>query len=205
MSQIQTCEKSLEFHKQQVKLAKSIFTERVHVCNPDSQTHMTPFFIPIINKDNTIIAQLLDTDVKSEYITKLNNFWEKIGLSRLLYYIYLMIGTDNIEFRLNNYVFFSLIDLEDRYDIFCKAGQTGICDLAHTYLGMGHIRMLSFDLSSKKIYFRHEGGSNGYEQDAHFEFAKSVDLANYKNGLNQLDEFLKHDSDDYLGWDNMIN
>ena len=186
----------LRYHKAQAELAKTIFTERVTVCHPDSQAHLTPFFVPDLNNNTDIIEQLLASEIDTDYLTKLNIFWEKIGLSRLLYYLYLAVRKPNTEFSLNNYTFFSLNDLEKRYQIFCDSGQTRVCDLAHTYLGLGHIKVLSFDIASKQIYARHDGGSNGWDRDEHWKFSKTLDPSCYQEDLYQLDSFLKGVIDD---------
>lgn len=206
MSNNRILRSSFKFHKSQAELAKVIFTERVKVCMPDSQAHMTPFFTPDLNLDNNMSDRLLNPHATSEYISKLNTFWEKVGLSRLLYYIYLTLGADNIEFNLDNYIFFSLSDLEERYNTYVDAGQTRICDLAHTYMGMGHVKVLSFDIASKMIYYRHDGGSNGWDRESHWNFAKTLDLSKYNDKLYSLDEFLKVPTVDNIdNYDNMVN
>ena len=187
------------YNQKQANIAKDIFRQHIELCNTNSDITLTPFFIPDINDNDEEKMKQLEKKTDTDYIIKLNQLHEKIGFSRLLYYIYLYIGQDNLEFRLHNYVFFSLTEVERRYNIFCDNDQTKICDLALTYLGMGHVKVLSFDVSSKMIYTRHDGGANGYERDDHWNFCKSLDMTQYKGKLYPLDEFISGEiGDDQL-------
>ncbi len=179
------------FNQSQAETAKEIFNQHLKVCNPDSNISSTPFFIPDLNSNQEVKQQILEEHTDTDYLIKLNSLHEKIGFSRLLYYIYLYLGRDNLEFTLHNYTFFSLAEIERRYNIFCQEEQTTICDLALTYLGMGHVKVLSFDLASKKIYTRHDGGANGYERDDHWKFCKSLQMTDYPDKLYNLDDFLQ--------------
>ena len=44
-------------------------------------------------------------------------------------------------------------------------------DFAHAYLGMGHAWIASWCPDTKSIYYRHDGGSNGWEQTHNAELA----------------------------------
>ena len=96
------------YNKSQANIAKDIFRQHIELCNTDSDITQTPFFIPDINDNDEEKMKQLEKKTDTDYIIKLNQLHEKIGFSRLLYYIYLYIGQDNLEFRLHNYVFFSL-------------------------------------------------------------------------------------------------
>jgi hypothetical protein len=43
-------------------------------------------------------------------------------------------------------------------------------DVAHRYLGLGHYLVLSHSSMLRCYFFRHDGGGNGYEEDANFRF-----------------------------------
>ena len=45
-------------------------------------------------------------------------------------------------------------------------------DFAAMYLGMGHCMVASWDPETQSVWYRHDGGSNGYEQMHNFEVAK---------------------------------
>lgn len=47
-------------------------------------------------------------------------------------------------------------------------------DFATMYLGMGHCMVASWDPETQSVWYRHDGGSNGYEQMHNFEVAKRI-------------------------------
>ena len=56
-----------------------------------------------------------------------------------------------------------------------------IFDIAYRYMGMGHIEVLSCDLSTHRLYTRPDGGSNGYDREINHEvMTKKVLLKIYK-------------------------
>ena len=149
----------------------------------------------IINKSNYYNNldkdKEIDLDKNNDFITKLNRIYDKIGFSKLLYYIYLNIGQDNYSFELNEYTFYSIEEMEIRYNEFCNNGQTRVYDLAYIYLGMGHLKMLSLDITSKRIYVRRDGGSSGWDRQDNWNFCKDLDLSLYQDKLYKLDDFIE--------------
>ena len=51
-----------------------------------------------------------------------------------------------------------------RYKKYCEEGQTEVFDIAYAYMGLGHIRVISCDLSTHRLYTRPDGGSNDYDR-----------------------------------------
>ena len=54
-----------------------------------------------------------------------------------------------------------------------QEGNMNVVDFAIRYIGMGHIVACSYDPSDGKIFFRRDGGSNGYERADNWSFIKS--------------------------------
>ena len=61
--------------------------------------------------------------------------------------------------------------IKSLYENYKKEGQLRAVDFAMIYAGMGHVVVASYDPISDKIYYRHSGGANGYEQDDNYKFA----------------------------------
>ena len=50
------------------------------------------------------------------------------------------------------------------YQDYCENGQKDIFNIGYRYLGMGHIQVISCDLNSNLLFYRPDGGSNGYDR-----------------------------------------
>ncbi len=185
----------INYHQQQAELAKNLFTKHVKLSHPGSDVN-NPFFTPSLNNELLSSDYFTNHEINPSYVVKLNDISEKMGFSRLLYYLYLYLGRDDQEFTIHNYTFLSLKEVGKRYNNFNQHNQTKICDLALTYLGMGHLQVLSLSLQEKKIYFRHDGGSNGWDQENSWKFSLSLDPSQYPDHLYCLDSFLKGELQD---------
>ena len=64
----------------------------------------------------------------------------------------------------------SLNDIYKQYTELKKENQDRIISFAFAYLGMGHIIMISYDPETKKIYYRRDGGSNGWDREFNYKF-----------------------------------
>ena len=185
----------LKYLRCQADLAKDIFLDNIKISTPNYQSNQNPFFVANLDEDGPN-ERIFQTETDKQYISKLNDFWEETKLSRLLYYIYLYLGRDNIEFTLNDYNFYSLSELIRRYNIYKSDGQKCFCDLALTYIGMGHVKVLSFSIGEKLIFARHDGGSNGWDREAHWKFSLGLNPSEHLEKLYDLDDFLQNKLDD---------
>ena len=85
---------------------------------------------------------------------------------------------DNItEFTLRGWTFLALHNIEKRLDRYVQHGQSQLCDVAIKYEGMGHYRVLCVDPATGRWMQRMDGGSNGYERDHNWDFARTLDPA----------------------------
>jgi hypothetical protein len=100
-----------------------------------------------------------------------NVILENISLPTLLQKIYLIIGDPTIEFYHGEWNILQLEDVKKRVEIYKSKNQNRAVDFAIKYEGMGHITVISYDPELDMIYFRHDGGSNGYDREFYHNFA----------------------------------
>ena len=85
--------------------------------------------------------------------------------------IYRIIGNPDIEFYFGQWTLLSITKVKNMYETYITKNQTRSIDFALIYAGMGHCVVASFDPESTKIYYRADGGSNGYDREFNFNFA----------------------------------
>jgi len=78
--------------------------------------------------------------------------------------IYEIFGNEQKEIYLDKWTIMSLEEALKRYEELCKQGQNNVFDIGYRYLGMGHIEMISCDLQSHLLFYRPDGGSNGWDR-----------------------------------------
>lgn len=96
--------------------------------------------------------------------TDISKILEKYNLPIKLKKIYELISNPNIEYYLGDWTLISLNSLEEFFKIKKENGQERVIDFAHFYFGMGHCLVVSVDPEDSKIFYRRDGGSNGYER-----------------------------------------
>lgn len=122
------------------------------------------------------------------------------SLNRNFHYLYKIVGNPKSEVHLrskpNNtgyaieWTLMSLEEALDRYKELCSNDQKRIFDLAYQYLGMGHIRLLSCDLKTHNLFYRDDGGANGYERENNRENLLQLDPSLVKQF--QFIDWFKH-------------
>lgn len=83
-----------------------------------------------------------------------------------------VIGHPDRELYLNEWTVLSLNTLCGQAKLLRAGGQHRVLDFAILPLGMGHITVAAMDPEDSKVFFRYDGGSNGYEREAHFNVIK---------------------------------
>ena len=86
--------------------------------------------------------------------------------------LYKVIGDPEREYYFGNWSFFSLNKLIERKKICEENNQNRMIDFALVYGGMGHVVVCSIDPQDAKIFYRHDGGSNGWERAERWEKAR---------------------------------
>ena len=93
---------------------------------------------------------------------------------------------NNIPERLNRNIklIYELLGDNEKeiYKNYCSHGQNKIFDIGYRYMGMGHIEMISCDLDTHLLFYRPDGGSNGWDREANFK--KVID-----EGANLYEKF----------------
>ena len=90
-------------------------------------------------------------------------------LNRNIALIYNIIGNSKKELYIGEWTILSLEKASERYEAFCKDGQKNVFDIGYRYMGMGHVEVVSCDLETHLLFYRPDGGSNGYDREANYK------------------------------------
>ena len=152
-----------------------------------------PFFFKDVESDTN--------KVNNFKLTETNKILENLtGMSLPLKNMYRIIGNPYVEYYFGDWILQSLMNVQDRLNIMLQEGNMNVVDFAIRYIGMGHIVVCSYDPSDGKIFFRRDGGSNGYERFDRWNFIKSYKPEvkkkhNISMWLNKVEE--EYDSEKY--------
>ena len=106
-------------------------------------------------------------------LVEVNTLLTKLPLPRYLVDFYRHIGSARVEYYFGIWTLMSLKNIVERYNIFKDHSQNSVIDFARMYISGGHIVVAALDPSDDKIFFRNDGGSNGFDRSSHWEFIKS--------------------------------
>lgn len=102
------------------------------------------------------------------------------SLNRNIITLYRILGSKNKELYLSEWTLMSINNALKRYDELCKLNRKDIFDIGYKYEGMGHITVLSCDLNSHLLFYRPDGGSNGYDREDNLNNLIKNGSSNYK-------------------------
>ena len=102
---------------------------------------------------------------------KVNAILGEVPLPPKIKKIYQIIGETNVEHYTENWILITLDKIKLIHDKYIAKGQHRANDFALIYTGMGHVAVCSYDPETDKIYYRMDGGSNGYDRDDYYKFA----------------------------------
>ena len=110
-----------------------------------------------------------------------NNFTPEVpdSLNRHIKILYNMIDSDR-ETYLGDWTIMSLKQALEKYKGYCSEGQKNVFDIAYRYRGMGHIEVLSCNLYNHLLFYRPDGGSNGYDRIYNHEKIIKFDYKDYE-------------------------
>ena len=86
------------------------------------------------------------------------------GLNRNIKVIYDLLGHQKKEIYYGPWTIMSVDEALQRYKELTRQGQSNVFDIGYKYGGMGYIDVLSCDLTSHLLFYRVDGGSNGYDR-----------------------------------------
>ena len=138
------------------------FLEKTTVSEENSDSAMSPFMMQNSTENNDYDYKLQET----------KTLLEEIPFKNELKFFYQIIANPSVERYINNWTFMSLTNIKQRYLHFLEHNQKRTIDFALHYIGMGHCIVVAYDPDSNKIYYRHDGGSNGYDREYNFNFIK---------------------------------
>ncbi len=112
----------------------------------------------------------------------LSNYNIPESSNRNIILIYKILGDPTKEIYIGEWTILSLDKALSIYQEFCNNGQKNVFDIGYRYLGMGHIEVISCDLKSHLLFYRRDGGSNGYDRQANYQNL-------IKNGSSNYEQF----------------
>ncbi len=126
------------------------------------------------NNSFFIKEEVSNDDVNNYKTNETNKILENLyGIPNELAKIYKIIGNPYIEYYFGEWILKSLINLIERRNIMLQEKNKNVVDFGIRYCGMGHCVICSYDPEDSKIFFRRDGGSNGYERVDNWNFIKS--------------------------------
>tara|TARA_B100000902_G_scaffold395364_2_gene453792 strand:- start:4959 stop:5555 length:597 start_codon:yes stop_codon:yes gene_type:complete len=159
---------------------------------------MAPFFRPY--EDDNI------DDIKSESIIPETDF---TNIDSINNFSHLCDNKDIQDFFINNngidreiyikeWIFFSIEKVLSLDEMYKLSNINNIVDLGYIYHGMGWVIVAFYYIPNKNIYFRMDGGSNGYDRMENFNRLKNIDklLESNENGIN-FSQFLNKIENDF--------
>jgi hypothetical protein len=90
------------------------------------------------------------------------------SLNNNIIIIYNLLGNPKKELYLGEWTLMSAENALERYKLLCEDNRKDVFDIGHTYIGMGHVRMLSCDLNNHLLFYRPDGGSSGYDREDNY-------------------------------------
>lgn len=146
-------------------------------------------FYNMYEDDTFIIENNIDKCIKMiNSNTKILEYNKNLNLPLELIYIYSLLDCLDREFTFKNFTFMTFNEIINRYELYISNNQYKICDIAITYIGLGHIIILTYDINNQTFFFRYDGGSNEWDRDLHWEFIKIFNPENQKNKIYNLHE-----------------
>jgi hypothetical protein len=98
-----------------------------------------------------------------------------LSLNQSIQLMYRIIGDPDKEVYLGEWTIMSLNKVLGTFENLKNKGQSKIFDIAFRYIGLGHIDILSCDLTTHKLFHRRDGGANGWEREIHHQEAIDMD------------------------------
>ena len=112
----------------------------------------------------TSVSSVLEPRVNVDEYTR------ELELAPRLAALYDTIGDPKREYVFNNWILMSLDFVRDRTrNLRSDHGQNDVVDFAFCYAGMGHAVVCSYVPRLDSVFYRVDGGGNGYEREAHLK------------------------------------
>jgi hypothetical protein len=104
---------------------------------------------------------------------RIEQMLERVPLPSELCKVYRVIDRPHCEYIFGQWILMSLQHVHDQYNIRVSHDQRRAVDFAIQYMGLGHCDVCSYDPEQKRIFYRGDGGSNGFDVSRNFEHANT--------------------------------
>ena len=132
-----------------------------------------------INDHNSL--NILDNK-NLNYIIKLKN----LNLPKNIEDFFINHNAYESEIYINNYTFISIKKILELYELYKKDNITNIIDIGFIYKGMGWINVIYYNTKFNKLFFREDGGSNGFDRQINYNLMKEKSKINNIKDINDL-------------------
>lgn len=130
----------------------------------NDETHIqNPFFN---NQENST----LDDKNRPKIMTAEYGNFMTSKLPYELQTLYFCVNDITTEIKIKDWTFLTLKEMMERSKLY-----DNILDIATSYMGMGHIIILTYDTKNNTYFIRHDGGSNGYDREYYYNHYKTLD------------------------------
>ena len=171
--------------------SNNLVTSEIKHSQKGYDSTMAPFFRPYEDDNiDDIKSESIIPETDFTNIDSINNFSSLCDNNCIQDFFINNKGIDR-EIYIKEWTFFSIEKILSLDKMYKESNINNIVDLGFIYHGMGWVVVAFYYLPEKKIFFRMDGGANGYDRIENFNRLKSIDsiLKNNTNGIN-FQEFL---------------
>jgi len=138
-----------------------------HYSNPDDE-HKFITGVSKVNKDEINLIDVFASEVN--WTHEMKYMYKMIGNTRQIYFDITNEENKDDDYRVSNTLIFNSVDyIKSTYKHYMSKGQENYTDIAYMYCGMGHVMVASYDSKLQKMFWRPDGGSNGYDRYANIK------------------------------------
>ena len=142
---------------------------------------MAPFFRQAPNNDINNSISIIENN----NIDIINNF-KMLDLDKSIIDFFIDHEASNKEIYINQITFFSIKKILDLYEYYKNDNLNNIIDIGFIYLGMGWIKVIYYNSKFNKLFFRMDGGSNGYDRLENYNKMKNLSKIDNIDLINEL-------------------
>jgi hypothetical protein len=148
--------KSSKLTKDIKKLKDFLLDHKTTLSKSQESVFDTPFF-----QNSTDVHEADIFKSNRTYSEEGKKFINKLPIKfKCFWYI---INNSDVEIQIKGLTIFKLVDIIKR-----SKNYNNMIDVGTYYMGMGHVAVLTMDKKSKTFFYRHDGGSNGYDREYHY-------------------------------------
>lgn len=152
------------------------------ICSVSQPGEIDSFIKYITYKNNEPICEL-----EQKHKEFLND--ESNNIPHFLRIMFEFLGNPDLRILYGKFTFYTLNEIIDNFNKI-----PNIIDIGNQYDGMGYFTALTINRLNKKLFFRREGGSNGYDQGGHHNYYKKYcaeDINRFESHFKTMDEVIK--------------